>query len=58
VQNGLDRKLFALNLDSGDGSAEAMIVVACVVLLAGVLAARVPSVNNRIRALFSRRLRS
>jgi len=51
-------RLFGLNLDGGDGSAETMIVVTCIVLLAGIVAARIPLVNNRIRALFGRGVRS
>lgn len=51
-------KLFGLNPDGGDGSAEMIIVLTCIVILAGVVAARVPLVNNHIRALFNRIARS
>lgn len=50
-------KLFGLNLDAGDGSAEAMIVLACVIVAAGVITARLPPLRERIRALFGPRTR-
>jgi len=48
-------KLFGLDLDGGDGSAETMIVLACVIVAAGLIAARVPLLRERLRALFGHR---
>jgi hypothetical protein len=42
-------RLFGISPDGGDGSAEIMIFAAVAIVLAGVLAARVPSVRNRLR---------
>ena len=50
-------KMFGLNLDGGDGSAEAMIVLACVVVAGAVIAARFPLLSERVRALFGHRAR-
>ena len=44
-------KLFGLNLDGGDGTAEAMIVLTYIIVAAAVMV-RICLVNERIRALF------
>jgi hypothetical protein len=46
-------KLFGISPDGGDGSAELMIFAAIAIVLAGVLAARVPSVRNYLRQWFA-----
>jgi hypothetical protein len=46
-------KLFGFSPDGGDGTAEAAIVFACVVVLAAVVATRVPFLRERIRAFFA-----
>jgi hypothetical protein len=45
-------KLFGINLDGGDGSAETMVILACVVVLAVVVAARVPLFHQPITAKY------
>ena len=50
-------KLFGVNLDGGDGSAETMVILACVIVFAAVVAARVPLFSERIRTLFGPRVR-
>jgi hypothetical protein len=42
-------KLFGVSPDGGDGSAELMIFAAIAIVLAAVLAARVPSVRTYVR---------
>lgn len=44
-------RLFGLNLDGGDGTAEAMIVLTCVIVGAAVVA-RMWLGNEHVRALF------
>jgi hypothetical protein len=46
-------KVFGFSPDGGDGTAEAAIVFACVIVLAAVVAVRVPSLRERIRAFFA-----
>jgi hypothetical protein len=46
-------KLFGVSPDGGDGSAELMILAAVVIVLAGLLAARVPAVRAYVRQLFA-----
>ena len=46
-------KLFGFAPDGGDGTAETAIVFACVIVLAAVVAVRVPFLRERIRALFA-----
>jgi hypothetical protein len=48
-------KLFGFNPDSGDGSAELFIVLACCVVVAGVIVWRVPALREGARQLFKRR---
>jgi hypothetical protein len=50
-------KLFGVNPDGGDGSAETMLVLTGVLILATVLAARAPVIVERIRMLFGHRVR-
>jgi hypothetical protein len=50
-------KLFGLDLDGGDGTAEIMIVLACVIVAVGIIAARVPLLREGLRALFGHRAR-
>ena len=45
-------KLFGLNLDGGDGSAETMVVIGCAIVVAGLIAARRP-----LRRLLNQRTR-
>jgi len=45
-------KLFGLNLDGGDGSAETMVVIGCAIIVAGLIAARRP-----LRRLLNQRAR-
>jgi hypothetical protein len=45
-------KLFGFSPDGGDGTAEAAIVFACVVVLAAVVVMRVPSLRERVRGIF------
>ena len=45
-------KLFGVSPDGGDGSAEIMILAAVVIVLAGILAARMPAVRTYVRHLF------
>ena len=45
-------KLFGMSPDGGDGTAEAAIVFACVIVVGAVLAMRVPSLRQRIRGMF------
>jgi hypothetical protein len=47
-------RLFGLNLDGGDGTAEAMIVLTCVIVAAAVVA-RMCFANEHIRMLFKMR---
>jgi hypothetical protein len=42
-------RLFGISPDGGDGSAEIMIFAAIAIVLAGIFAARVPSVRNYLR---------
>jgi hypothetical protein len=42
-------RLFGISPDGGDGSAEVMIFAAIAIVLAGILAARVPSVRSYLR---------
>jgi hypothetical protein len=42
-------KLFGVSPDGGDGSAELMIFAAIAIVLAGILAVRVPGVRNYLR---------
>ena len=42
-------RLFGISPDAGDGSAEVMIFAAIAIVLAGILAARVPSVRSCLR---------
>ena len=42
-------RLFGISPDGGDGSAEMMIFAAIAIVLAGILATRVPSVRNYLR---------
>jgi hypothetical protein len=46
--------LFGLNLDGGDGSAEAIIVLALVIVLASAVGMQIPVVRARLRALLTR----
>lgn len=46
-------KLFGFSPDGGDGSAEAAIVFVCVILLAAVIAWRLPPLRNWIKLLFA-----
>jgi hypothetical protein len=48
-------KWFGVSPDGGDGSAEMMIFAAIVIVLAGVLALRVPSVRTHVRQWFGGR---
>jgi hypothetical protein len=45
-------KLLGLDLDGGDGSAETMIVLACVIVAGAVVASRIPQLRERVRILF------
>jgi hypothetical protein len=45
-------KLFGFSPDGGDGTAEAAIVFACVVVVAAVVIMRVPSLRERVRGIF------
>ena len=45
-------KLFGVSPDGGDGSAEIMILAAVVIVLAGILAARMPAVRTYVRQFF------
>ena len=42
-------KLLGLDLDGGDGSAETMIVLACVIVAGAVVASRIPQLRERVR---------
>lgn len=46
-------RLFGISPDGGDGSAELMIFAAVAIVLAGVLATRVPSVRNFLHQWFA-----
>ena len=48
-------QLFGFSPDGGDGSAEVLIVLACCIALAGVIAWRVPALRDGARRLFRRR---
>jgi hypothetical protein len=50
-------KLFGLDLDGGDGSAETMIMFAGMILAAGLIAARVPPLRERLQTLFGHKAR-
>jgi hypothetical protein len=45
-------KLFGFNPDGADGTAEAAIVFACVIVLAAIVVTRVPFLRERIRGIF------
>jgi hypothetical protein len=45
-------RLFGFSPDGGDGSSEAAIIFACVIVLGAMIAMRVPAVRARIRAIF------
>lgn len=49
-------KVFGIDLDGGDGSVEFMLVASCAVVLAAVIATRVPEFRKGIRALFGYRV--
>jgi hypothetical protein len=46
-------RLFGISPDGGDGSAELMIFAALAIVLAGVIAARMPRVRNHLRQWFA-----
>jgi hypothetical protein len=48
-------QLFGLSPDGGDGTAEILIVLACTIVLAGVILWRVPAIRDRIQRAFARR---
>jgi hypothetical protein len=48
-------RLFGMSPDGGDGTTEAAIVFAAVIVLAAVIAMTVPAVRDRIRAAFGAR---
>ena len=48
-------KLFGFSPDGGDGSAEVLIVLACCVIVAGVMIWRVPVLRDWTLRLFQRR---
>ncbi|MGA8411954.1 MAG: hypothetical protein WB756_09365 [Xanthobacteraceae bacterium] len=50
-------RLLGLDLDGGDGSAEMMVVLACCVILAAVVAWRVPVFRENIKAMFGNKAR-
>jgi hypothetical protein len=50
-------RLLGLDLDGGDGSAEVMVVLACCVILAAVVAWRVPAFRQNIKAMFGNKAR-
>jgi hypothetical protein len=50
-------RLLGLDLDGGDGSAEMMVVLACCVILAAVVAWRVPVLRGNIKAMFGNKAR-
>jgi len=45
-------KLFGFSPDGGDGTVEAAIVFACVIVVAAVVVMRVPFLRERIRGFF------
>jgi hypothetical protein len=47
-------QLFGLSPDGGDGSAEVLIVLACCIVLAGVIVWRTPALRDGARRLFQR----
>jgi hypothetical protein len=47
-------KLIGLSPDGGDGTAEAAIVFACVIVFGAIAATRVPFLGERLRASFKR----
>jgi hypothetical protein len=48
-------RLFGVSPDGGDGTTEAAIVFAVVIVLVAVIATSVPSVRARVRAAFGAR---
>ncbi len=48
-------RLTGLSPDGGDGTSEAAIVLALVIVLAAVIAMRTPALRDRVRALFRAR---
>ena len=50
-------RLLGLDLDGGDGSAEMMVVLACCVVLAAVVAGRVRVIRENIKAMFGNKAR-
>jgi hypothetical protein len=48
-------QLFGFSPDGGDGTAEILIVLACMIVLAGVIMWRVPALRDRIQRAFARR---
>jgi hypothetical protein len=48
-------QLFGFSPDAGDGTAEILIVLACTIVLAGLIIWRAPALRNRIERMFARR---
>jgi hypothetical protein len=48
-------RLFGISPDGGDGSAELMVFAAIAIVLAGILAVRVPGVRAYVRQWFAGR---
>jgi hypothetical protein len=42
-------RLFGVSPDGGDGTSEAAVVFACIIILGAVIATRVPALRERIR---------
>jgi hypothetical protein len=49
-------QIFGLNPDGGDGSTEILVVLACTIVLAAVIVARIPRLREGVRSLFQRRV--
>lgn len=47
-------QLFGFSPDGGDGTAEVLVVLACTIVLAGVIVWRVPALRARLQRLFAR----
>ena len=48
-------QIFGFSPDGGDGTAEVLVVLACTIVLAGVIIWRVPALRGRFQRFFQRR---
>jgi hypothetical protein len=48
-------RIFGFSPDGGDGSAEVLIVLACTIVLAAVIAWRVPALRRRVKRILDAR---